>query len=143
MKIHPLSVLAPISILLLMGVVSAVYDFNSESPISYLATPLMGGECMKCLEGKTVDLYHIATEHSRTPSNWCVEKGGPANVISFSQPYDVVRSSIKDRGSRYQVKMTLDDGNRVQDIQFFKNSVRVPTIPGGLWNIALLKLDAR
>lgn len=80
MKIHPLSVLASIGILLLMGVISAVYDVNSGSPIGYLAMPMMGGECMKCLEGKTVDLHHIATEHSRTSSNWRVEKGGPARV---------------------------------------------------------------
>lgn len=147
MKIYGIVILAILNIFLLMGIVSTVcsigYDVN-HGPISvYLGAPMTGGDCMSCLQGKTVDLYHISTEHSQMPSNWCVVKGGPSNEISFKQPYDVVRSGMTDWRSIYQIKMTLDENNRVEDIKFYKNSVRVPFVPEGLWDFALQKLDAR
>lgn len=124
-------------------VCSADHFMISQPSAAQLGVPVTGEDCMSCLQGKTVDLYHISTEHAQMPSNWCVVKGGPINEISFKHPYDVVRSGKKDWRSIYLIKMTLDGNHRVEDIKFYKNSVQVPTIPEGLWDYALQKLDAK
>ncbi len=142
-------VISPILVFfLLMGIVSTVYgiDYTMNRGVSipaYLGMPMMSVDCMSSLQGLTVDLNHIATEHSQIPASWCVEKGRPANEISFKQPYDIINSGVKDWRSVYQIRMTLDEENHVKEIVFYKNSVPVSSIPGGLWDIALQRLDAR
>jgi hypothetical protein len=148
MKAYRIMILALLNIFLLMGIAPTVFGVDyvmdqGATTSAYLGALLTSGDCMSCLQGKTVDLYHIATEHAQMPSNWCVEKGRPANEISFRHPYDVMCPGVKDWRSVYQLKMTLDDEHRVKDIVFYKNSVPVSTIPAGLWDFALQKLDAR
>ncbi len=148
MNAHRQMISLSLSIFLLLGTVSTVSCIDNADKQDgvksvSLASPLTSGDCVDYLQDRTVDLHHIATEHAQMPSNWCVEKGRPSNEVSFSQPYDVVKFGKTDWRSIYQIRMTLDDENHVESVAFYKNSLPVQSIPRGLWDIALRKLDTK
>lgn len=141
MKIYPLLILAPISIFLLMGIVSANHDAYSGVSYPSFAVPLTCEGCMNDMNGKMVNLYYISRERSKVPSAWYMERGGLMNVITLKCPYDIVQPEVTNAWAVYTIKMYLDERNQVQNIQFFRNSVPVSSIPAGLWDRALKLLN--
>lgn len=106
------------------------------------AKPVTPDEIKKVITGKRISYEDISRESSETPSTWYVDKEDPSGVITFKQPYEIVSDEINDKGL-YELKIQLDDKALDHNITLSKNSKPTQSVPNGLVQRAIKKLNLK
>lgn len=111
------------------------------------AKPVTPEEIERMIVGKKISYEDIAKESSEEPSTWYVDKKGPKGVITFEQPYEVVREE-KDDKALYKIEIKLDPGlnHKVTLLRYdptTKEFKSTPSIPNGLVKWIIKKLDSK